>query len=201
MKTLDCQVLVIGSGPGGASTAALLAEAGRDVVLLEEGPDLPLESAPSFSLAEMTQKYRNVGLTPSFGKTRVTYLEGRCLGGASEINAALYHRPLPDVLDRWAAERQLEGLRDAELSPYIREVEEEFSVSRWPDGVGKASEHLHAAADKLGWKSSEIARFWKYSRTATGWSGRRQSMTEVMIPRARKAGARILADTDRKSVV
>ena len=38
-------VLVIGSGPGGAITACLLAEAGRDVVLVEEEPWLTLAPA------------------------------------------------------------------------------------------------------------------------------------------------------------
>ena len=35
MKRAD--VVVIGSGPGGSITAALLAEAGRQVILIEEG--------------------------------------------------------------------------------------------------------------------------------------------------------------------
>ncbi|MEO7331442.1 MAG: FAD-dependent monooxygenase, partial [Minicystis sp.] len=36
--TDSCQVLVIGSGPGGSVVAKELAEAGVDVILLEEGP-------------------------------------------------------------------------------------------------------------------------------------------------------------------
>lgn len=75
-------------------TACLAAEAGRDVLVLEEGAHHPIDSAPSFSLAEMDQKYRNAGLNVTFGGTSITYLEGRCVGGGSEINAALYHRPL-----------------------------------------------------------------------------------------------------------
>jgi flavin-dependent dehydrogenase len=42
----DCDVLVIGGGPGGATIAALLAERGRDVVLLEK------EKHPRFHIGE-----------------------------------------------------------------------------------------------------------------------------------------------------
>ena len=83
-------MLVIGSGPGGAMTACMAAEAGRDVLLVEEGAQHAVDSAPPFSLAEMEQKYRNAGLNVTFGGTSITYLEGRCVGGGSEINAALY---------------------------------------------------------------------------------------------------------------
>ena len=40
-EILRCRVAVVGSGPGGAITACLLAEAGRDVLLLEEGAASP----------------------------------------------------------------------------------------------------------------------------------------------------------------
>ena len=39
--TLTCDVLVIGTGAGGASAAATLADAGVDVLMLEEGPYVP----------------------------------------------------------------------------------------------------------------------------------------------------------------
>ena len=35
---LDCDVVVIGSGAGGATVALRAAEAGRSVVIVEEGP-------------------------------------------------------------------------------------------------------------------------------------------------------------------
>jgi len=41
--TDHCDVLVIGSGPGGATTAARLAETGRRVLMLERGDFLPRE--------------------------------------------------------------------------------------------------------------------------------------------------------------
>lgn len=190
MTHLECETLVIGSGPGGATTAATLAEAGKKgILLLEEGPDLPLTSAKAYTLAEMNQKYRNSGLTPSFGQTRVTYLEGRCLGGASEVNAALYHRPLPEVLDAWASTYKIDDFGARAFAPWVDTIEREFSVSSRPDGAGEASERLKEGARKLGWKCSEIQRFWRYSRNHDGsYQGARQSMTETLIPKARRLG-------------
>ena len=60
---LRTDVAVLGSGPGGAITACLMAEAGRDVVLIEDGPFLPLGSTAPFSSREMQEKYRNGGIT------------------------------------------------------------------------------------------------------------------------------------------
>ena len=90
-----CEVAIIGSGPGGAITACLLAEAGRDVLLIEEGPYLPLDSCLPFSREEMVLKYRNGGLTAALGRVKVQYVEGRCVCGGSEINSGLYHRTPP----------------------------------------------------------------------------------------------------------
>jgi len=38
VSVVDTEVLIVGSGAGGAVTAARLAEAGRSVVVVEEGP-------------------------------------------------------------------------------------------------------------------------------------------------------------------
>src|SRR5688572_13404793 len=101
---LRAEIVVIGSGPGGAITACLLAEAGRDVLLVEEGDHLPLSSCEPFSVDEMLQKYRNGGQTVALGKNKIAYVEGRCVGGGSEINSGLYHRTPPEILERWRKE-------------------------------------------------------------------------------------------------
>lgn len=193
MTTHRCEVLVIGSGPGGATVAALLAEAGQDVTLVEEGPDLRIESAPSYSLAEMDQKYRNGGLNTTFGATQVTYLEGRCVGGASEINAALYHRPHPETLAGWARDHGIEQMSMEALLPYFQDIERELHVHRRAEGLSPASQRIVKGAQALSWRHTEIERFWRYE--GQGPRGRRQSMSETMVPRARAAGARVHADT------
>ncbi|MCU0785481.1 MAG: NAD(P)-binding protein, partial [Verrucomicrobia bacterium] len=89
---LRAQIVVVGSGPGGAITACHLAEAGRDVLLIEDGAYLPLTSCEPFSKDEMLQKYRNGAQTVALGRNKIAYVEGRCVGGGSEINSGLYHR-------------------------------------------------------------------------------------------------------------
>src|SRR5438105_14732491 len=90
------QVVVIGSGPGGATTAHVLAEHGKDVLMLEEGPNLPLESCAPFGIEEIAQKYRAGGLNPTLGNAKVAFAEGCTVGGGSEINSGLYHRTPPE---------------------------------------------------------------------------------------------------------
>ncbi|MEL6345209.1 MAG: GMC family oxidoreductase [Myxococcota bacterium] len=195
-ETVDCEILIIGSGPSGATAASMLAAAGHDVLLAEEGAHHAIESAPSYTRAEMDQKYRNGGLNTTFGKSSVTYIEGRCVGGASEINAALWHRPLPRVLRAWALKNQIDDFSQDTLEEHFTILERDLSVSTRPDGLSPASDVLEAGAEMLGWKSTEIPRCWKYEKHPDGtWSGRRQSMSETLIPRALNAGCRLSPGT------
>jgi len=194
--TLDCEILIIGSGPGGATAAALLAEAGRDVLVVEEGEHHTIDSAISYTREELDQKYRNGGLNTTLGQTAVTYIEGRCVGGGSEINAALYHRPKPSMLREWQLKYQLDDFDPDDLEPYFVDTERDLSVSTRPDGLAPSSDRLEAGAEALGWASTEIPRCWKYAQRDDGsWSGRRQSMTETMVPRALAAGCRLAPNT------
>src|SRR5262249_41046134 len=106
---INSEIVVIGSGPGGAITACLLAEPGREVALVDSGPLLTLDECPQFTRDEMERKYRNGGVTAALGRTKVAYVEANCVGGGSEINAGLYHRTPEDVLDAWRREFQLDA--------------------------------------------------------------------------------------------
>ena len=189
---LRAEIVVIGSGPGGAITACLLAETGRDVLLIEEGEHLPLSSCEPFSTDEMLQKYRNGGQTVALGKNKIAYVEGRCVGGGSEINSGLYHRTPPEILERWRKEFQVEALADSDMITHFAKCESDVSVSMLPHAAPPASLKLHDGATKLGWKSLEIPRWFRYE---SGSSGKRQSMTETFIPRFLKAGGRLFSST------
>jgi choline dehydrogenase-like flavoprotein len=197
-ECLRTEIAVIGSGPGGAITACLLAEAGRDVLLVEEGPFLPLESCVPFTREEMVQKYRNGGVTVAMGSPKVAYVEGRCVGGGSEINSGLYHRAPPEVLDQWRAEFQVAGLTEGELLPHFEANERDLSVSLLPGAAPAASLKLCEGAAQLGWKCLEVPRWFKYETKplrAESDGGTRQSMSKTFIPRFLAAGGKLLPET------
>ena len=92
MGTLDTEILVIGSGAGGAPLRP--PRRGRQVTVVEEGPGWSRAHEP-FSLEEMVAKYRHHGASLALGNPNIAYAEGRCVGGSTEVNSGLYHR-LPD---------------------------------------------------------------------------------------------------------
>jgi choline dehydrogenase-like flavoprotein len=189
---LRAEIVVLGSGPGGSCAASLLSEAGRDVLLVEEGEHYEPTSSRPFSSDEMVQKYRNGGLTVTLGRPKVAYVEGRCVGGGSEINSGLYHRAPPDVLNEWKNSHRVEGLDEASLLPHYEANERELCVSKAPGNLPAASLKLYDGACRLGWQAGEVPRWYRYDSTG---AGTKQTMTRTFVPRALGASARLVART------
>ena len=196
---MQCEIAVIGSGPGGAITACLLAEAGRDVLLVEEGPFYSQESCLPFSLEEMRQKYRNGGQTVALGQNKISYVEGRCVGGGSEINSGLYHRTPPEILERWRREFEVQALRESDLLPCFEANEKELFVSLLSAPPPPASVKLRQGAARLNWQSVEVPR-WFSADASGGRAPGRQTMTLTFIPRFLKAGGRLQPSMTVRSI-
>ncbi len=200
---LDADVLVIGSGAGGATTATVLAEAGFDVLVVEEGDWVEEGSVVPFSLEQMDRQYRAGGVTVALGLPSIAYTEGRCAGGGTEVNSGLYWRPPADLLQRWREQFQIADFDPDELLAIADEVERDINVRTVPGAYTQPSEVLRRGADALGWRNGEIPRWMTYPDTSSelkfgGASlqgqpagGQRQSMTRTYLPRAMRAGARM----------
>lgn len=133
---LSCDVLIIGSGAGGAPTAALLAEAGFDVIVVEEGEWVEQGSVAPFSLEQMEHQYRAGGVTVALGLPSIAYTEGRCAGGGTEVNSGLYRRPPTEVVERWASRWHIRDLDPDSLLDIAAEVEQAIHVTPLPGGDG-----------------------------------------------------------------
>jgi choline dehydrogenase-like flavoprotein len=166
------------------------------VIVIEEGQNLPLESAPHFSREEILQKYRNAGINIALGRSKVAYVEGCCVGGGSEINRGLYHRISDTVLDGWSRKYNVRDLSLAGLTPHFEACEQTAKVEYLPGPAPLLSTRLDDGARKLGWASLEVPRLYAYGTDArSGSPGRKQSMSETFIPQLLASGGRLVANT------
>ena len=191
---LRADVVVVGSGAGGATTAAILAEAGFVVVIVEEGPWVDQDEVTPFSLDQMDRQYRSGGVTVALGLPSIAYTEGRCAGGGTEVNSGLYFRPPLDVVEQWCRQFHIDGLDIDELDSIADEVEAAINVTLVPGKATPASEILRRGAAALNWRHSEIPRWMRYPAGGDAVTGKRQSMTRTYLPRAFAAGARMVVD-------
>jgi choline dehydrogenase-like flavoprotein len=204
-STLTAQVCVIGSGAGGAVAACRLAEAGHDVVLLEEGPDWkPSDSTDDES--EMVTRLYAEGGARATEDLSVMMLQGRCLGGGTTVNWLLMLRTPEYVLDEWQQEHGTEGMSAAEMSPIFDEVERDVHATVVPDDAHSPNNALlRAGARALGWHVAP-ARINTRGCVRAGTCGlgcrhgAKQGAVATYLARARAAGARIITHAQAKRI-
>ena len=202
----NCDVVVVGSGAGGGSMAAELAEAGLEVVILEEGGHY---TSKDFSLdpgVAVPQLYRESGSSVIMGKPNIIFSEGRCVGGSTVINGGMCWRTPEKVLQRWRWEMGLSQLTPEYMEPFFQKVEERINVApQSPQSLGKGDMLFRQAADKLGWLIHPNKRNQK-DCTGEGIcvfgcpTDRKQSVLVTYIPRALDKGARLYTDVKIKKV-
>jgi choline dehydrogenase-like flavoprotein len=193
--------VVVGSGAAGASAALVLAEAGRDVIVLEEGPEVRDEDRGLGPHEALMRLFRDRGTQVAIGKSVIPVLQGRCVGGTTVVNGAIVWRLPEDAYDRcFGAAGASEALPLAELERRMDRIERDLSIATTPDNrIGNNGLLMREGSTKLGWRGHAIRR----NVTGCQASGRclegcptrrKQSMEVTYLPRARALGARVLAD-------
>lgn len=87
-------VVIAGTGPGGAVLADRLSAAGKSVLLLEAGAYIPEDRITNDEVDSISRLYKNSGLQAAIGPSSVTILQGACVGGGGVINNGIFF-PLP----------------------------------------------------------------------------------------------------------
>lgn len=148
--TLEADACVIGSGAGGGLVAALLAEAGYRVVVLEAGEGRTEESFTGDELAGFRHLYAKGGLLTSEDGA-VALLAGRALGGGTTVNWMTCFRPPPRVLEAWAAASGVPDLLGPELQASLDAVERRLHVDADESHLNPNNAALVRGATTLGW--------------------------------------------------
>ena len=193
--SLEADVVVVGSGAGGGITAEVLSQAGRKVIIVEEGP---LKTTRDFKMLEkeaMPQLYQESGarLTKDKG---IKILQGRAVGGSTTVNWTTSLRPPKSTLDFWQRELGLKGISEADIAPYFDQVERRLSIAPWSIAPNPNNQALFRGAQKLGFETHVIPRnvqgCWNLGYCGLGCPvGAKQSMLVTTLPEALKNGAEL----------
>jgi choline dehydrogenase-like flavoprotein len=190
-------VVVIGTGAGGAVVAAELAEAGARVVVLEEGDHHSGREFTARPLEQIRMLYRDLGMTGAIGNTFIGIPLGRAVGGTTIVNSGTCWRAPEELLRRWEQEFGIPDLADGGLTPEYERVERAIHVAPVPDDLlGPGDRLFRRGAEALGFRGEPIPR------NAAGCRGTgvcafgcprdaKQSTNASYMPRAVQAGARV----------
>jgi choline dehydrogenase-like flavoprotein len=193
----SCDVVVVGSGAGGAAAARVLSEAGLDVIVLEDGEYQDALTYSRDPIDALTTLYRDGGLTACDGRPPIPLPVGRCVGGTTVINSGTCFRAPDAVLAQW---HDRGGIPWAtELDGEYEQLERDLAVVPVDSTrVGRNAELCRAGADALGISHGPIPRNAggvSYCGTCpTGCAlDAKRAMHVSELPRAARAGARIRA--------
>ena len=199
-SVVAADVVVVGSGAGGAMAARTLARAGLDVIVLEEGRRWTVEEFRStHPIDRYAGLYRGAGATVALGRPSVVLPVGRAVGGTTVVNSGTCFQPPLAVQRRWRDEFGL-GIADPDrLAGHLDDVERTLRVAPVPLNImGRNGRLLLDAAESLGWRAAPIPR------NAPGCEGccqcaigcPRNAKSGVhlnALPQACAAGARIIS--------
>jgi choline dehydrogenase-like flavoprotein len=153
----ECDVVIVGSGAGGAVAAATLAEAGLEVVVLEAGESFDRASYPAEPMEAIARLYRDGGLTIAEGRPQIPIPVGRAVGGTTVVNSGTCFRAPDQVLEDW---RQRFGIGWAEdLEAEFGAAEDFLQVTPLnPERMGRNGQLAMEGAAALGASGGPISR-------------------------------------------
>jgi len=195
-RTLDADVVIVGSGAGGGVTAEILALAGLGVVIVEEGA---LRSSRDFKMRE-AEAYPSLYQESAARQTAdkgVKILQGRTVGGSTTVNWTSSFRTPAPTLDYWRSQFGLEGFDAEAMAPWFALMEARLGVGDWQAAPNENNALLKRGADKLGISSGLIRRnvkgCWNLGYCGMGCpTNAKQSMLVTTIPSALDHGAMLV---------
>lgn len=192
-ETVETDVVIVGSGCGGAVAAKNLAEAGHRVLVLEKSYHYPNKCFPMDFPQGSLNMFEAGGGTMT-DDSSMAILAGSTWGGGGTINWSASLQTQSYVRQEWSAS----GL------PFFTSLDFQTSMDRVCDRMGVNTEHIEHnhqnrvildGARKLGYAAKEVPQNTGNAKHYCGYcimgchSGGKKGPTETFLMDAAKAGA------------
>lgn len=191
MKTLDYDIIIVGSGAGGGTVASRLiplVQQGLRVAVLEAGPYYPKEYLTQREI-EMMDLFYNGGAWPN-KDTTITMTIGEAMGGSTLMYTGVTFRLPDDVMHDWG----IEGISPDDLHPRFDRIEKEINVIQPTEEITNDNNRLFKeGCDKLGYSVEKIPLNLRNCEQMAFCNlgcakGNKQGTANVQIPAAKSAG-------------
>ena len=207
--TLEADVVVVGSGSGGGVAAAVLAQAGKRVIILEAGGYF---NESDFVQVEMLA-YQNLFLRGGFFPTAdgmVSLAAGGTVGGGSTVNWSHSLMTPAAVRARWAKDSGLTDIDTPAFDEHLRAVFDRISCNDKVATQNAPHQRLAAGASKLGYSYRQSPLNIdpeRYDPNLIGYSqmgdqtGAKQGTLRTYLQDASDAGAKLLPNTRAERIL
>jgi choline dehydrogenase-like flavoprotein len=146
-------VVIAGTGAGGATVGASLSAAGREVLFVERGPHVEPGSLPEGELDRVAALYGD-GLLQISRDARFAVLQAHCVGGSTVVNNGVCFDLPRRTLDRWNATGGPDaGLAADALAEQFARLRQELRVrpiTDTPEVVNPIAAHVGRGLAELG---------------------------------------------------
>ena len=199
--SLDADVCVVGSGAGGGVIAAMLAQAGLDVVVLEAGGHREEADFRPYELDAYRNLYWRGGYTPT-AEGLVTVIAGATLGGGTTVNWMNCVPPPAAVREQWAA-LGIKGIDSDDFDRRMDAVRARISATDACSDFNGPNARLSEGAAALGWhwktatRNTDPATYDPANAGHMGFgdrSGSKQGTLRTYLRDAVAAGARVVPE-------
>lgn len=206
--TLSTQVLVIGTGAGGAVAGTEFAKAGKSVLFLEAGGAYDKTDFRRRSLAwTTTHIFAGRGAQAALGDPTMVVASGRAVGGSTVLNSAICFRPPAARLQEWGELSGSDVWNPATFNGAVDEIWTRIGVTPTHAGIGRRNNLLFLE----GMKKIGVDAHWM-DRNAPGCvgcgvchlgcpSGGKASVDKSILPEALNHGAKILTRARAQSII
>ena len=205
--TLSCDVVVVGSGAGGAVVAAELAARGKDVVVLEQGGYASESDFTHDERDALARLYDARGLraTHNLG---LLILQGATLGGGTVVNYTTSFPTPEGVREEWAREHGLPHFTSPEFTRSLDAVARRIGVNTDHAAPSARDRIVIRGLARLGWHHGLLPRNVRgcIQDEACGYCGygcrhgAKQSTLVTYLPDAAARGARIVVRCEVRRV-